>query len=219
MRGLDPRIQTARACVLDGRVKPGHEEHHFAIFDIFFVMRIGMNQQSLFKLLVAHAIMTILATPAFAQERTYRAGSIAVEAPWSRETPGGAKVAGGYMKITNTGSAPDRLVGGSVPFAGDFEIHEMSMTDGIMKMRELTKGLEIAPGATVELKPGSYHVMFVGLKSGLKQGQTVKGTLVFEKAGTIAIEYQVAPIGASSPGAAHGASHGDAKQPAMKQGH
>jgi copper(I)-binding protein len=152
--------------------------------------------------------------PVAAQGRVYRAGAITIEAPWSRATPGGAKVAGGYMKITNTGNTPDRLVGGSAAFAAGFEIHEMTMTDGVMRMRELAKGLEIAPRATVELKPGGYHVMFVELKSGLKQGQTVKGTLVFEKAGTVAVEYQVAPIGASSPDASH-----DAKKPTMKHGH
>jgi copper(I)-binding protein len=174
---------------------------------------------SLSKFIGVMCAIAVISTPSHAQERIYRAGSITIEAPWSRATPGGAKVAGGYMKITNTGNAPDRLIGGSTPFAGGFEIHEMSMTDGIMKMRELTKGLEIAAGAAVELKPGGYHVMFVNLKSGLKQGQTVKGTLIFEKAGTVAIEYQVAPIGASSADDGHAAGHGDAKGPAMKHGH
>ena len=63
------------------------------------------------------------------------------------------------MKITNTGTTPDRLVGGATEVAKRFEIHEMSMDGGVMKMRELANGLEIPPGATVELKPGSYHLM------------------------------------------------------------
>ena len=74
----------------------------------------------------------------------------------------------------------------------------MSMTDGVMRMRKLEKGLEIKPGQTVELKPGGYHIMFMGLREGLKQGQPIKGTLVFEKAGTVEVEYLVAPIGAQS---------------------
>jgi copper(I)-binding protein len=219
MRGLDPRIQSACAVFWMAGSSPAMRNIYLSGRHGFFRMSDVMNQKALLRFLFAYALAIVLATPSHAQERAYRAGSIAIEAPWSRATPGGAKVAGGYMKITNTGNAPDRLVGGSVPVAGGFEIHEMSMTDGIMKMRELARGLEIAPGATVELKPGGYHVMFVGLKSGLAQGQTVKGTLVFEKAGTIAIEYQVAPIGASSPDAMHGASHGGTKPPATKQGH
>ena len=40
-------------------------------------------------------------------------GSLKISAPWARATPKGASVGGGYMKITNTGTVPDRLVGGS----------------------------------------------------------------------------------------------------------
>jgi uncharacterized protein YcnI len=136
----------------------------------------------------------------------FKAGSLTIEAPWARATPGGAQVAGGFMKITNSGSEADRLVGGSVPFAGRFEVHEMAMDGGVMKMRE-TKGLEIKPGQTVELKPGGYHVMFMDLKSGLKEGQTVKGTLVFEKAGKIEVEFKVGPVGGGAPAAGSGGGH------------
>jgi hypothetical protein len=72
----------------------------------------------------------------------------------------------------------------------------MTMSDGVMKMRKMDHGLEIKPGQTVELKPGSYHLMFNGLRDGLKQGETIKGTLEFEKAGSIEVEFQVMPIGA-----------------------
>lgn len=136
---------------------------------------------------------------AMADKKVYKVGSLTVEAPWARATPGGAKVAGGFMKITNTGKEPDRLIGGTVPFAGRFEVHEMAVEGGIMKMRELSKGLEIKPGETVELKPGGYHVMFMELKSGLKEGEAVKGTLVFEKAGKVDVEYKVGPIGGGAP--------------------
>jgi copper(I)-binding protein len=82
----------------------------------------------------------------------------------------------------------------------------MAMDGGVMKMRE-TKGLEIKPGQTVELKPGGYHVMFMDLKSGLKEGQTVKGTLVFEKAGKIEVEFKVGPVGGGAPAAGSGGGH------------
>jgi copper(I)-binding protein len=145
---------------------------------------------------------------AAADAKEYKAGALTIGAPWARATPGGAKVAGAYMKITNNGKEPDRLVGGSVPFAGRFEVHEMAMEGGIMKMRHLGNGLEIKPGETVELKPGGYHLMFMDLKSGLKEGQTVKGTLVFEKAGKVDVEYKVGPIGGGAPkGGGGGHSH------------
>jgi copper(I)-binding protein len=131
----------------------------------------------------------------------FRVGSLRIEQPWARATPTGAKVAGGYLRVTNEGTTPDRLVGGTFPLAGRVEIHEMSLIDGIMRMRPLESGLGIAPGQSVELKPGGYHVMFMDLREGLKAGQTVSGTLVFEKAGKVDVTFTVAPIGAQAPGA------------------
>lgn len=134
--------------------------------------------------------------------KTYSVGAIRIEAPWTRATPKGAQVGGGYLKITNTGKQSDRLIGGSLPIAGRFEVHEMAIVDGVMRMRELPKGLEIKPGETVELKPGGYHVMFMQLKEPLVAGKPIRGTLVFERAGTVEVEYLVAPVGAREPSAA-----------------
>ena len=125
-----------------------------------------------------------------------KAGSLVIEQPWTRATPGGAKVAGGYLKITNTGSEPDRLVGGTFTAAGRFEVHEMAMEGSVMKMRQLAEGLTIPAGGSVELRPGGYHVMFLDLKEPVKEGQSVKGTLVFEKAGTVEVTYAVRGMGA-----------------------
>jgi uncharacterized protein YcnI len=135
--------------------------------------------------------------------RTYKAGSLVIEAPWVRATPAGAQVGAGYLKITNTGTAPDRLLGGSSPGANAVEVHEMSMSGGVMNMRQLDQGLEILPGKTIELKPGGHHLMLTGLREGLKAGETVKGILRFEKAGGVDVEFTIAPIGAQSPGHAH----------------
>lgn len=132
--------------------------------------------------------------------QSFKIGALVIEAPWARATPGGAQVAGGYMKITNTGKEADTLTGGSLPIAGEVEVHEMTMAGDVMKMRRLPEGLEIKPGQTVELKPGGHHLMFMGLRQGLKAGQPVKGTLVFQRAGTVEVEYRVAPIGAQSGG-------------------
>ncbi len=134
---------------------------------------------------------------------SYRIGTLVVEGPWARATPGGAQVAAGYLKITNTGSTPDRLVGGTFPLAGAVEVHEMASSDGVMKMRRLENGLEIAPGKTIELKPGGYHLMFTGLREGLKVGEAAKARLTFEKSGTVDVEFRIAPIGAQSAGHSH----------------
>ena len=130
-------------------------------------------------------------------------GALTIEQPWLRATPSGAKVAGGYLRITNTGSSSDRLVSTSIPVAGRGEVHEMSMEGGIMKMAPVDGGLEIKPGASVELKPGGFHLMFMDLRAGLKEGETVKVTLTFEKAGAIDVAFPVAAIGARGPAAAH----------------
>lgn len=125
----------------------------------------------------------------------YKHGTLQIDHPWTRATPKGATVAGGYMKITNTGTQPDRLIAASAPFVGDGMVHQMTMNQGVMQMRPLKDGLEIKPGETIELKPGSFHVMFMDLKIRLEQGHRVKGSLVFEKAGKIDIEYVVEAIG------------------------
>ncbi len=147
------------------------------------------------------------AMPQQSATRTFKAGDIVVEAPWSRATPGKSTVGAGFMKITNNGKEVDRLIGGSAEVAKSFEVHEMSMTGDVMKMRRLAKGLEIKPGETVELRPSSYHIMLMGLQRPLKQDETIKGTLVFERAGTVAVEYKVMPLGAQPAGKAGGHKH------------
>lgn len=142
--------------------------------------------------------------PAFGQPQpAYRAGSLVIEAPWSRATPGGAKVGSGYMRIVNRGSEPDRLVGGSAVVAGRLEMHESSTVDGVARMRPVEGGVVIRPGETVEFKPGGLHVMLVDMTQPLKEGDRVKGTLVFEKAGTVDIEYRVSRVGAQTAGSGH----------------
>jgi copper(I)-binding protein len=132
---------------------------------------------------------------------TFRLGDLTVTSPWTRATPGGAKIAGGYLKITNNGRTPDRFVGVKSESTDHIEIHEMSMSDGVMKMRPLPSGLEIRPGETVELKSGGYHLMFMDLKQPLKQGDTFKATLQFEKAGSLDVNFNVNALGATGANA------------------
>jgi copper(I)-binding protein len=133
--------------------------------------------------------------PALAAPEAIKAGALQIEAPWLRATPGGAKVGAGYLRITNTGSEADRLTGASMPLAPRGEVHEMSMQNGVMRMRELAQGLTIAPGTTVELKPGGFHLMFLDMKGPLKEGQTVDVTLTFDKAGSVTVPFPVQGLG------------------------
>lgn len=151
-----------------------------------------------FRLALGALLILPAAASSLAQED--KAGSLIIDRPWSRATPAGAKVAAGYVTIRNIGSAPDRLVGGSADgIAGRVEIHEMAVINGVMRMRELSLGLPIPPGGQAELKPGGYHVMFMDLARPLREGERVAGTLVFEKAGAVPIEFEVQDIGARQP--------------------
>ena len=145
------------------------------------------------RLLTTAAIAFCMSANAMAND--YKAGSIEISTPWSRATPKGAQTAIGYMTIKNNGTTPDRLIGGSIDVADRFQLHAMTMENGIAKMRELSD-IEIKPGQTIEFKPGGSHVMFVNLKRPLSKGEHINGTLVFERAGTVKIEYSVEGIGA-----------------------
>jgi copper(I)-binding protein len=150
--------------------------------------------------LIAAVLAAWAVMPAQAADVT--AGSLKIFAPWARATPKGASVGGGYMTITNSGTAPDRLIGGSADVAGSFEVHEMKMDGGVMKMRPVANGIEIKPGQTVTLEPSGYHVMLVGLKKQLKQGEHFKATLEFAKAGKVDVDFTVEGLGAKSGGGA-----------------
>ena len=135
--------------------------------------------------------------PARAEE--VKAGDLVISQAWSRATPKGAKIAGGYLTIENKGSAPDRLIGGAGDIAGKVEVHEMAMNNGVMTMRPLDKGLVIEPGKIVKLAPGGYHLMLMDLKGPFKQGDQVPVTLEFEKAGKVTLSLDVQGVGAQGP--------------------
>jgi periplasmic copper chaperone A len=99
------------------------------------------------------------------------------------------------MTIKTTGTEPD-LIGGTTDVSAGFQLHEMTMAGEVSRMREMKAGIEIKPGETVELKPGSSPVMFVDLKRRLEKGERIKGTLTFERAGTMIIKYPVEAVGA-----------------------
>ena len=131
---------------------------------------------------------------AFASASESKFGNLVIESPTIRGTIKTAKVAAGYLTIRNTGTEDDHLVGGSVTFAGALQIHEMKVTDGVMTMRPINKGLVIPAGGTVTLKRGAEHLMFMKLAEPMTEGETREVTLEFEKAGAVNIPFSVGNI-------------------------
>ena len=144
------------------------------------------------------ALVTLALAPSFAAAHDVTAGDLVIQHPWSRATPSGAQIGGGYLTVVNKGAAADRLMGGSLQASSGFELHEMTTDGGVMKMRP-TGPLDIPPGGRLTLEPSARHIMFTGLKRGLKKGETVEGTLVFEHAGTVPVRFDVEGIGAKAP--------------------
>jgi periplasmic copper chaperone A len=154
-----------------------------------------------FDVLVASFVAVFALSGGAASALDYKVGALEIDSPWSRAVPKGAKVAAGYMKIKNTGAEPDRLVSVSTSVSGGSMIHEMTMDNGVMKMRPLPSGLEIKPGETVELKPSSFHIMMTDLKQPIQRGKPFKATLKFEKAGEVDVDFAVEAAGATSAAA------------------
>jgi copper(I)-binding protein len=144
---------------------------------------------------------------------------IVLDHPWSRATPAGAKVAAGYLTIVNHGSAADVLTGVSTDIAGQADVHEMSMANGVMSMRPVTGGLPIPAGGQVTLKPGAFHLMFQDLKRPLKEGDRFTGTLMFQKAGPMPVTFDVGAIAAMGPSKAEPPAMGGMDHDHMKMDH
>lgn len=159
--------------------------------------------------IITTALALSLPVAAFAHDMDgHVKGDIKVESAYSRAMLPVAKVGGGYLTIVNSGAA-DRLVSASSDRAGEVQIHEMKMDGGVMEMRELKDGVAVPAHASLELKPGSYHLMFMGVDRPFKEGEMVKATLVFEKAGSLDVELAVGPVaGGKKPEASHGGHEG-----------
>lgn len=155
--------------------------------------------------LAVAAFSVAIPTPIAAEP--HRAGSITVSDAWARETAPAQKAGGGFMTIDNAGSRPDRLLSATAGVADKVELHTVSMDEGVMRMRPVAGGIAIPARGTVELRPGSFHIMFMGLKSPLRRGATVPVTLRFARAGTITARLAVQPIGAMGPDGGHHGHH------------
>ena len=118
-------------------------------------------------------------------------GNLLIMHPWSRETTANATVPAGFMSIRNNGAEDARLVAATAAISDTVKLHNMTMNGDVMEMVELKDGIVIPAGKTVELKPKSLHVMFLNIKSHPKLGDEFTGTLTFEKAGTVDVDFEI----------------------------
>ncbi|MGH6679774.1 MAG: copper chaperone PCu(A)C [Bradyrhizobium sp.] len=163
-----------------------------------------MRKPAIVAIACAAMLACVVGAPVFAKE--VKAGGLVISQAWARATPKGAQVGGGYLTITNTGKTQDTLIGGLTEVAASVQVHEMSMQNGVMKMRRLENGLTIAPGKTVKLAPSGYHLMLTHLKQPLKQGGKLPITLQFKKAGNVTVSFDIEGIGAQGPARTSGTS-------------
>lgn len=142
------------------------------------------------------ASLSLCGGAAWAHEVTSK--GVTVAHPWARATPEGANVGAAYMEVKTEAGVTDRLLSASTPVAGRVEIHTHIMDGDVMKMRKVD-AVALVAGKSHVLKPMGDHVMLFDLKQPLKEGDLLKMTLVFEKAGPIEVEASVEPIGAKGP--------------------
>ena len=142
---------------------------------------------------VLAAVVSLWSATAVAAD--HKMGKLAVMQPWARATASLAKTGAAFMTIKNGGSHADRLIAVKSTLAKKTELHQSLMEGGLMKMRP-AGAIEVPAGGMVMLKPGGYHVMFMGLKGPLKKGTSIALTLIFEKAGEIEVMAKVKKVGA-----------------------
>ncbi len=133
--------------------------------------------------------------------------TIVAERPWARATPAGARTGVVYVTLINNGSSSDSLLSAATPVADQVQFHTASEENGVSRMREM-RTVDVTPGARVTFSPGGLHIMMVGLKQPLKEGQTFPLTLTFEKAGKIDVTVPIEKVGAMQGGSMGSMTHG-----------
>lgn len=135
-------------------------------------------------LLTAAAVA--FAVPAFAES------TITVTDAYARAGSPMAKAGAAFMVITNSAAEDDRLIGAASDIAMRTELHtHIAGADGVMQMVHVPEGFVIPAGGSHELARGGDHVMFMGLKAPMQQGDVISLTLTFEKAGEVVIDVPV----------------------------
>lgn len=132
---------------------------------------------------------------------------VSIASAWSRAMPPTAPNGAAYFELTNQAEEPERILGAVTDIAETVELHNHVHADGLMRM-ERVDVVEVAAQGSVQFKPGSYHVMLLGLKQPLVAGERFSLTVELEKAGAITTDVEIlreAPGSESSAG--HGHSH------------
>ncbi len=140
------------------------------------------------------AVLAVTA-PAIANAADVKVGDLTVSHAWARATADTAANGAAYVTITNGGSTSDRLVTVASPVAANVQLHTHLIEDGIMKMRPVA-GIDIEPGAPIELRPGGLHIMLMGLKAPLKEADDFPVDLTFQKSGKVTAMVHVEAAGA-----------------------
>jgi len=130
-----------------------------------------------------------------AHAHSFKVGDIAIGHPYARATAPGQPTGGAYLRVENRGAQGDRLVSASADVSRSVELHEMKMDGDVMRMRPVA-AVEVPAGQSVVLEPGGVHIMLLGLKAPLKEGDRFPLTLKFEKAGEVKVEVHVEAPGA-----------------------
>lgn len=159
------------------------------------------------RLPIRHALLLIAALPllSFAAD-----GALRIDDPYVRLVPPNAPASGAFMVISNAGDAPRQLLKAQSPVAKSVELHTHVNDHGVMKMRAVAS-IAVAAKGSVELKPGSYHIMLIDLKQPLGEGDAVPITLFFDDGSSQQISAPVRRIQAAAPAAAPAAEHGAMK--------
>lgn len=124
-----------------------------------------------------------------AQAHEFKLGAITIGHPYARSTAPGQPNGGAFLSLANQGG-DDKLVAASADVAANVEVHQMAMDGNVMRMRQVD-AVPLPAGKTVLLAPGGYHVMLLGLKAPLKEGDKFPLKLSFEKAGEVTVTVNV----------------------------
>ncbi|WP_419903760.1 copper chaperone PCu(A)C [Kiloniella sp.] len=151
------------------------------------------------KLFLALATLIGFSLTSLATASDFKAGEIMVQKPWARATLGQVKNGASFLSLHNMGSEDDTLISAKGTAAKRIELHSHTMVDGVMKMRQVEGGIPVKAGSMVELKPGGFHIMMMGLSAPLKEGEMFPLTLTFEKSGSVDIMVHVEKGGAMKP--------------------
>ena len=152
------------------------------------------------RFLVAVFVFTLAGTTGIplAGAHVYESGPVIVFHPWARASAPTARNGAAYLKIEIAPGTKDRFIGARSPVAETVEVHETTVTDGIARMRRIF-AIGIAPDHPIDIAPGGMHMMLMGLKYPLKEGDLFPLVLTFEKAGDVQVDVIVEPPGAMGP--------------------